>query len=261
MLYDVIGYDNQIVGQVDARDSIEAWAKAGMEYGGVLDVRLVVVNKGESIKKLTDLSVGTVGWFFDKTGVSYSFLYHFTLEKNLGSVMINGLIPSQQFGLFTGMDSKYIPTRRGIYLATSKEMVDELLEDYEYREERIPGVYSLLKVYLPESWPVTEDTDTRLMLQEHKVLALISYAPIPPGKIEIIDRSYYTISEPGKAIREKPPAYGGIGCRARHLPTGKEGKLVGFGTMTPEKTELKVLFDGETEISTVDEKELVALIP
>lgn len=42
MLYDVIGYDNQVIGQVDAGDSIEAWAKAGLEYSNVLDVRLAI---------------------------------------------------------------------------------------------------------------------------------------------------------------------------------------------------------------------------
>lgn len=56
MLYDIIDYDNQVIGQVDARDSIEAWAKARMEYGHVLDVRPVIkqeVPRGEDEKLKT----------------------------------------------------------------------------------------------------------------------------------------------------------------------------------------------------------------
>lgn len=51
MLYDVIDYDNQILGQVDARDSIEAWAKAKNEYGHILDVRLATASTDIEIKR------------------------------------------------------------------------------------------------------------------------------------------------------------------------------------------------------------------
>lgn len=56
MLYDIIDYDNQVIGQVDARDSIEAWAKARMEYGGVLDVRPATVESkaNEKLKAIHD---------------------------------------------------------------------------------------------------------------------------------------------------------------------------------------------------------------
>lgn len=41
MLYNVIGYDNQIIGQVEASDAVEAWGEAGKRYENILDVRQV----------------------------------------------------------------------------------------------------------------------------------------------------------------------------------------------------------------------------
>lgn len=39
MKYSVIGYDNQVLGQVDAANQMEAWEEAGKMYNQVLDVR------------------------------------------------------------------------------------------------------------------------------------------------------------------------------------------------------------------------------
>lgn len=39
MLFNVYDYDNQFLEQIEARDIIEAWAKARNLYGNVLDVR------------------------------------------------------------------------------------------------------------------------------------------------------------------------------------------------------------------------------
>jgi len=41
MIFNVIGYDNQILGQVEAKDALDAWGKAGKQFEKVLDVRLV----------------------------------------------------------------------------------------------------------------------------------------------------------------------------------------------------------------------------
>ena len=41
MLFNVIGYDNQVIGQVEASDAIEAWSEAGKKFENVLDVREV----------------------------------------------------------------------------------------------------------------------------------------------------------------------------------------------------------------------------
>ena len=38
--YNVIDYDNQIIGEVDATDATDAWSKAGEKFSNVLDVRL-----------------------------------------------------------------------------------------------------------------------------------------------------------------------------------------------------------------------------
>lgn len=40
MVYNIIGYDNQIIGQVEASDTIEAWGEAGKRFSNILDVRL-----------------------------------------------------------------------------------------------------------------------------------------------------------------------------------------------------------------------------
>lgn len=45
MLFNVIGYDNQIIGQVEASDAIEAWSEAGKRFENILDVREVMVKK------------------------------------------------------------------------------------------------------------------------------------------------------------------------------------------------------------------------
>jgi len=45
MLYNVIGYDNQIIGQVEAGNVVEAWGQAGKKYKNILDVRLVEVKQ------------------------------------------------------------------------------------------------------------------------------------------------------------------------------------------------------------------------
>ncbi len=39
MQFDVIGYDNQVLGQVEASNQTEAWASAGGIYSNILDVR------------------------------------------------------------------------------------------------------------------------------------------------------------------------------------------------------------------------------
>ena len=39
MLYNVIDYSNQIIGQVEAGDTVEAWSEAGKKFEKVLDVR------------------------------------------------------------------------------------------------------------------------------------------------------------------------------------------------------------------------------
>ncbi|GAI46621.1 unnamed protein product [marine sediment metagenome] len=39
MLYDVIGYDNQVLGQVEASNQTEAWEGANKMYSNILDVR------------------------------------------------------------------------------------------------------------------------------------------------------------------------------------------------------------------------------
>lgn len=39
MLFDVIGYDSQVIGQVEAGGAIEAWNEAGKRHENVLDVR------------------------------------------------------------------------------------------------------------------------------------------------------------------------------------------------------------------------------
>lgn len=39
--FNVIGYDNQIIGEVDAADAVDAWSKAGKKFSNVLDVRQI----------------------------------------------------------------------------------------------------------------------------------------------------------------------------------------------------------------------------
>lgn len=40
MLYNVYNYSNQIMGQVEADDAIEAWDEAGKRFSSILDVRI-----------------------------------------------------------------------------------------------------------------------------------------------------------------------------------------------------------------------------
>lgn len=44
--YNVIGYNNQVIGEVDAVDSVEAWSKAGKKFENILDVRQVEGSTG-----------------------------------------------------------------------------------------------------------------------------------------------------------------------------------------------------------------------
>lgn len=39
--FNVIGYDNQGLGQVEASDAVEAWSKAGKKFDHILDIRQV----------------------------------------------------------------------------------------------------------------------------------------------------------------------------------------------------------------------------
>ncbi len=39
MLFNVIGYDNQVLGQIEAASQVEAWEGAGKTYSNILDVR------------------------------------------------------------------------------------------------------------------------------------------------------------------------------------------------------------------------------
>lgn len=47
MLYDIIGYGQQVLGQVEAKDAIEAWSKAGKQFAKVLNIRPAVERIGE----------------------------------------------------------------------------------------------------------------------------------------------------------------------------------------------------------------------
>lgn len=51
--YNVIGYTNQIIGQVEASDAVEAWSKAGKEFDGqnILDIRPTIEKTGEELRK------------------------------------------------------------------------------------------------------------------------------------------------------------------------------------------------------------------
>lgn len=42
MLYDIINYSNEVIGRVEADDAVEAWSKAGNEFGNILDVGQVM---------------------------------------------------------------------------------------------------------------------------------------------------------------------------------------------------------------------------
>ena len=73
MLFNVMGYDNQVIGQVDADDIVEAWEKAMEQYGNILDVRSEKIPEGPYV------------------------LYHGTLRQNIDGILNEGLFPTPEF--------------------------------------------------------------------------------------------------------------------------------------------------------------------
>lgn len=51
MKYNVIGYSNEVLGEVEADGNVEAWSKAGNEYSNILDVR--EMEPAEAVPKVT----------------------------------------------------------------------------------------------------------------------------------------------------------------------------------------------------------------
>lgn len=67
--FNVIGYNNQIIGVVDAVDSVEAWSNASKMFDNILDVRQVEApTEGETTKEISRLEL------FDKEQEANAYL-------------------------------------------------------------------------------------------------------------------------------------------------------------------------------------------
>lgn len=116
--YDVIGYDNQILGQVDAVDAVTAWSEARKKFDKVLDVR-------------------RIGGFI---------MYHATPIKNLESIKQTGIrcsIPELP-------RTRWSPTKPTIYLANDiGHVLDYTEQSYEYYEMTDPK-WAIFKIEYDE---------------------------------------------------------------------------------------------------------------
>lgn len=183
--------------------------------------------------------------------------YHITPAQNVPSILKSGLVLPD--GIDLALQAAVRPGyhRKGIHLAPSIHMIDELMEDLEYRTERIPGEYALLKINLPRDWPVEKDPVTMIMDEA----AWISYEPIPPKDIEVVNHHYITISRPYAKIRERPGEYAGYGSRVRVKSTGREGEVTDVVELTRERYIMKVRLDGELQSVPINANDVVELLP
>lgn len=237
MLFNVINYSGVIIGQVEAIGSLEAWSNARKIYTDILDVRICEPEKITHIRKVGE----------------YKVFYHTTRTEKIPDILLEGLLPSTGVE-YVGLGFIHRP---GVYLADSIEALNWLMDKYEYRSDRVAGSFALLKVTLPMDWPLTIDREIRV---GSHYPARISYQPIPPQMLQVIDEYYYTISQYGNKIRELPGRYVSffpIGTRVRVKSTGKEGVVRSFSGYS----EVWVLIDGEVYSSELNEEDLALLIP
>lgn len=118
MLFNVIGYSNQILGQVEAGNPIEAWTKAGEKFGNILDVR-------------------RIGKFI---------MYHATPIKNLESVKQTGILRS----IPKLPRTRWSPTKPTVYFADDVgHVIDYAEQTYEYYEMTDPK-WAIFKIEYDE---------------------------------------------------------------------------------------------------------------
>ena len=105
-----------------------------------------------------------------------SVYYHITPKRNLSSILRHGLKPSSS-PILASWDLEEEDTRKKIFLGREKE---EAMFNLAHAhgdpdvEEKIKS-WVLLKVILPEDWPLDQDSYGFLYTEK----------PIPPGYLEV----------------------------------------------------------------------------
>ena len=181
MKYNVIGYSNEILGEVEANDSIEAWSKAGERFNNVLDVRQIKPTKGE-----------TEGFLYGrklrkKVLASSKTFYHVTQGLEWEKIQKEGLTPmplNLKIQRATGL-------KEGIFLGGDEEVVDMMsmgLVDFGFDEhpELKEIVLVTLEVIVPAGTTLIEDPE--YLAAEETEGAWITDRAIPVGSIKFLER-------------------------------------------------------------------------
>jgi len=202
----------------------------------------------------------TVGSLFSRWGIEAGDtirMYHFTRKENLDSILSYGLSPKLMTGVRKTIKSDIT---QGTYLSPTIEDSRGVLEDYNLQEVRVPGMFSLLEITLPNDWPADEDRDVAHRYQEPPTV--ITEKPIPPSMIKILDENFFEVELVGAEYREVTDVYAQIGDRVRIKHgeyAGEDGFIVEFaGRMEDNFAIWKIALDSGTIIEDREDK-VVAL--
>ena len=181
MKFDVIGYSNEVMGEVEANDVVEAWSKAGEKFSNILDVREVKIAKGETEDFLYERKLRK------KVLLSPKTFYHVTQELEWERIQKEGLIPmplNLKIQRATGLE-------KGIFLGGDEEVVDMMsmgLTDFGFEEhpELEEIILVTLEVALPASTTLIEDPE--YLAAEETEGAWITDRAIPVEHIKFLER-------------------------------------------------------------------------
>lgn len=179
MKYYVIGYSNEVMGEVEANDNVEAWSKAGNEFSNILDVRQTKVTNAEDFlygRKLRKKVLGSPKTF-----------YHVTEESKWERIKKEGLIPmplNPKIQRATGL-------KEGIFLGGDEEVVDMMSmgltdESFDEHPELKEVVLVTLEVIIPVNTTLIEDPE--YLAAEETEGAWITDKVIPVENTKFLER-------------------------------------------------------------------------
>lgn len=187
-------------------------------------------------------------------------MYHFTREEYVDSILQSGLQPSISHG--TGLGGVYadVLPAEGVYLSGSVDVAEGLLDDYNRREERVPGTFSLLSIRVGGSFPAYEDPEVFPDLG--KVPAMIIPRHIEPNRVSLHTRNFFIVDAITGLYREFPGFLARMGHRVKinkgeHY--GKEGVVSGVPDMVDRKAIWPVDLDTGEKVKA-REDDIITLI-
>lgn len=158
MQYNVYNYSNQLLGQVEARDAVEAWSEAAKRYENILDVR-------EWINRFV--------------------MFHTSPISNAQGILEYGLVPK----LVPHQESPWAPRDPVIYMANSKERVKDYAKQAYEMGKDVEIEWVIFKIEYAE---FPEEIHQDLLWGLPGVY--YTYMSIPPEHISLVEH-YSILSE------------------------------------------------------------------